>query len=92
MIISLNGGESENTKSAHKDGRLCEILAGYSAFDAPMNNQKTECYTAESPSESKISLQQDNCIPETFFLNLMRLRKEKLFISCIFKPEMYIGY
>lgn len=92
MVISLNGGESENTKSAHKDSRLCEILAGYPAFNAPMNDQKAECYAAESPSESKVSLQQDNRIPKTFFLNLMRLREEKSFILCILKPKMYIGY
>lgn len=56
VIISLNGGESKNAESAYEDGRLCEILAGYPTFDAAMNNQKTECYAAECPSESKISL------------------------------------
>lgn len=50
VIIPLDCGESEDAESAYKDSRLREILASYPAFDAAMNDQKSESHAAESPS------------------------------------------
>lgn len=83
MIISLNGSKSENAESAHKDSCLRKILAGYPAFDATMNDQKSKSYATKSPSQSKISLQQDDSITKTFLFGLMRLHKKKSCIPCI---------
>lgn len=73
MIISLNRGKREDAESANEDGRLREILSGYPALDAAMNDQKTECHAADGPSQSKVSLQQNDRIAETFLFDLMCL-------------------
>lgn len=72
VIISLHSGEGQDAEAAHEDRCLREILPSYPALDATVHDQQTESHAAKGPREPQISLEQNDHVPETLLLRLMR--------------------